>query len=116
MSVRSLPEAVAGALLHADPGAAYLLGNENLSHQSSFQTIFDICGSGRRLVQVDREHALMPDRTLVAGRVNVVAYEPDLEVARGLGFRRRDVVATLTQMGDVVRDAQDSKGRLDDDR
>lgn len=112
MSVRSLAEAVTGALLHAEPGASYLLGDENLRYRAYLQTIFDICGSSRRLVEVDRENPLMPDRTLVAGRGNVVTFEPDEDVVRVLGFRRRDVTAMLTQMVDVVRSAQDSKGRI----
>ncbi|SFO95711.1 NAD-dependent epimerase/dehydratase family protein [Amycolatopsis rubida] len=103
LSVRSLAEAVEGALLRGESGAAYLVGDENLSFRDYFQLIFDVSGSGRVLEERDEEHPFLPDRVLVPGRGATIAYEPDARETELLGYRRRDVRAMLEEMAAVVR-------------
>ena len=91
MSVRSLAEAVAGALERGESGTAYLIGDENLSFRDYFQMIFDAAGSGRTLVEADEEHPFLPDRFIVQGRGNTLAYEPDATTLDLLRYRRNDV-------------------------
>jgi dihydroflavonol-4-reductase len=103
MSVTSLAEAIDGALLHAESGAAYLLGDENYTYREYFQLIIDLVGGRCRLPELDREHPLLPDRSLVAGRGKVVAYEPPPSTVELLGFSRNRVRATLEAM---IRDIE----------
>lgn len=98
MSVRSLAEAVAGALERAEPGAAYLIGDENLSYRDYFQLIFDLAGAGRTLETRDESHPFLPDWMIVPGRGAVIGYEPDPAVVELLAYRRGDVLPTLRQM------------------
>jgi nucleoside-diphosphate-sugar epimerase len=91
MSVRSLSEAIWGALQRAESGRAYLIGDANLTFRDFFQKIFDAVGSERRLVERDEEHPLLPDAFIVPGRGVVLAYEPDPADTALLGYRRGDV-------------------------
>ena len=102
MSARSLAEAIAGALEHAEPGAAYLIGDENLSYREYFQLIFDVSGSGRTVEERDESHPFLPDHMIVPGRGAVISYEPDPAVVDLLGYRRRRVAAMLEAMGRAV--------------
>ncbi|UKD58790.1 NAD-dependent epimerase/dehydratase family protein [Amycolatopsis sp. FU40] len=103
LSVRSLAEAVEGALLRGESGAAYLVGDENLSFRDYFQLIFDVSGSGRVLAERDEEHPFLPDRVLVPGRGATISYEPDARETELLGYRRRDVRPMLEKMAAAVR-------------
>lgn len=98
MSVRSLAESVAGALEHAEPGKAYLIGDENLSYRDYFQLIFDRSGGGRTLEVRDESHPFLPDSMVVPGRGAVISYEPDPAVVDLLGYRRGDVEPMLDEM------------------
>lgn len=98
MSARSLAEAVAGALDHAEPGAAYLVGDENLTYTEYFQIVFDVSEGGRRLVERDESHPFLPDSMIVPGRGAVISYEPDASVVDLLGYRRDDVRTMLAEM------------------
>lgn len=91
MSVRSLCEAISGALRSALSGKAYLVGDENLTFTQFFQTIFDVVGAGRMLVERDEEHPILPDAFIVPGRGRVLAYEPPEDETALLGYRRHDV-------------------------
>lgn len=102
MSVTSLAEAVAGALENAAPGAAYLVGDQNLSFTDYFQMVFDATGSGRTLEERDEEHPFMPDAFIVQGRGNTISYEPDPAEVALLGYRRDDVRRELQGMVDTV--------------
>jgi len=102
MSVRSLCEAIAGAVEHAEPGRAYLIGDENLTFTDFFQMVFDAVGSGRRLEERDQEHPLLPDAFIVPGRGNVLAYEPDPAETRLLGYRRNDVRRAVEEVVRMV--------------
>ncbi|MBN9061829.1 MAG: NAD(P)H-binding protein [Rhizobiales bacterium] len=91
MSVRSLSEAIWGALQRAESGQAYLIGDANLTFRDFFQKIFDVVGAGRTLVERNQEHPLLPDAFIVPGRGKVLAYQPDAAETRLLGYRRDDV-------------------------
>jgi len=91
MSVRSLCEAISGALRSAESGRAYLIGDANLRFVEFFQMIFDAAGSPRKLVERDAEHPMLPDAFIVPGRGRVLAYEPDPAETARLGYARDDV-------------------------
>lgn len=98
MSVRSLSEAIWGALQRAESGKAYLIGDENLTFRDFFQKIFDAVGSPRRLVERNEEHPLLPDAFIVPGRGVVLAYEPDPAERALLGYRRGDVDRAVAEV------------------
>lgn len=102
MSARSLAEAIAGALDNAEPGAAYLIGDENFTYREYFQLIFDLSGGGRTLEERNESHPFMPDAMVIPGRGTVISYEPDPEVVKLLGFRRGDVRPMLEKMNESV--------------
>lgn len=91
MSIRSLAEAIWGALQRAEPGKAYLVGDETLSYCDFFQMFFDAVGNPYQLQVRDAEHPLLPDPFIIQGRGNVIAYEPDPAETALLGYRRHDI-------------------------
>ena len=95
MSFRSLSESIEGALMRGAAGAAYLVGDENLSFCEYFQHFFDAAGAGVRLQEQDQEHPLLPDIAIPQGRGNWVRYEPDAAETELLGYRRNDVRAAV---------------------
>lgn len=103
LSVRSLAEAVRGALDHAGPGRAYLLGDQNLTYAGFFQLVFDASGSGRHVAQSDAEHPFLPDSIIVPGRGTVLAYEPDPAETALLGYTRQDVRRAVEEIVAQVR-------------
>ncbi|MDF2811067.1 MAG: hypothetical protein K0S56_2098 [Microvirga sp.] len=102
MSVRSLCEAIWGALQNAEPGRAYLIGDANLSFRDFFQMIFDAVGTSRRLEERDQEHPLLPDAFIVPGRGKVLAYEPDPAETALLGYTRGDVRRAVNEVVALV--------------
>lgn len=90
MSAESLAQAIRGALLHGDSGAAYLIGDQNLSYRQFFQMLVDAAGGARLIAERDESHRLQPDASIVQGRGNTLAYEPDAEEVRRLGYARND--------------------------
>jgi dihydroflavonol-4-reductase len=102
MSVRSLSEAISGALNKAEPGKAYLIGDQNLTFRDFFQMIFDAAGAGRRLEERDAEHPVLPDAFIVPGRGNVLAYEPDAADTQLLGYTRDDVARAVREIVALV--------------
>lgn len=98
MSVRSLAEAVAGALERGQSGAAYLIGDQNLRFVDYFQMVFDATGAGRQLEERDEPHPFLPDWAIVPGRGNVLSYEPEPAVVETLGYRRGDVRPMIQEM------------------
>jgi nucleoside-diphosphate-sugar epimerase len=102
MSVRSLSEAISGALRKAEPGKAYLIGDQNLTFRDFFQMIFDAAGAGRRLEERDAEHPVLPDAFIVPGRGNVLAYEPDPAETQLLGYTRNDVMRAVREIVALV--------------
>lgn len=102
MSARSLAEAVAGALEHAEPGAAYLVADQNLTFTEYFQMIWDLSGGGRTLETRNEPHPFMPDSMIIAGRGSMVSCEPDPAVVELLGYRRDDVRPMLAEMAEIA--------------
>ncbi|AXQ28888.1 NAD-dependent epimerase/dehydratase family protein [Solimonas sp. K1W22B-7] len=103
ISTTSLSEAVAGALLRGENGKAYLVGDENLSFQDYFGEYFRAAGRSGQLALIDREHPMLPDVVLYAGRGGTIYYEPDAAETRLLGYRRGDVKRTLHEIVEGYR-------------
>lgn len=102
MSVRSLCEAILGALVGAQSGKAYLVGDRNLTFRDFFQLFFAAVGSSRALVTRDAEHPLLPDAFIVPGRGSVLAYEPDPAETALLGYSRNDVERAVREVIDLA--------------
>lgn len=103
MSFRSLSQAIAGALERGEPGAAYLVGDENLTFRQYFQLFFDAVGSTVQVEERDAELPLLPDVAIPQGRGNTIAYEPDPAEVALLGYARNDIAnavrETVAQFG-----------------
>lgn len=91
MSVRSLSQAVQGALDAGEAGHAYLVGDQNLTYREYFQLLADVAGSDRVIEERDEEHPFQPDRFIVQGRGAVISYEPSADETALLGYVRDDV-------------------------
>ncbi|MNF40815.1 hypothetical protein D3C76_900080 [compost metagenome] len=50
-----------GALLHGEPGKAYLVGDEDLSYAQYFQAFLRAAGNASEVPPLDQEHPLLPD-------------------------------------------------------
>ncbi len=106
MSVKSLTEAISGALNNAESGKAYLVGDQNLHFNAFFQMIFDAVGSARTVEERDAEHPLLPDAFIVPGRGNVLTYEPPAEEVALLGYSRNDVKRAVEEIVTLVGPAK----------
>ena len=98
MSVRSLSEAIEGALLRGESKRAYLVGDEDLSFTEYFQLFFKAAGSSVTLEERDEEHPLLPDIAIPQGRGNWVRVAPDPAEVAQLGYRRGDVAAAIADL------------------
>lgn len=98
MSIRSLSQAVLGALDRGEGGRAYLIGDQNLTYTEYFQMLADAAGGGAVIKERDEEHPFQPDRFIVQGRGAVIAYEPDAAEQALLGYERDDVVRALAEI------------------
>lgn len=98
MSVRSLAQAISGALRNAESGKAYLIGDENLTYRDYFQLFFDAVGNPQRVEARDEDHPLLPPAFMIPGRGSVLAYEPDAQEAAQLGYDRGDVRRALDEI------------------
>ncbi|WP_010138680.1 NAD-dependent epimerase/dehydratase family protein [Oceanicola sp. S124] len=98
MSVRSLAEAIEGALLRGEGGKAYLIGDESLSFRDFFQLFFDVAGNPVQVGIVDEENRMLPDAFIVQGRGNTIAYEPDPKETALLGYTRNDVRRAVAEV------------------
>ncbi|NOV26534.1 NAD(P)-dependent oxidoreductase [Cupriavidus necator] len=97
ISAVSLSDAIEGALLRGENGKAYLVGDENLSFQDYFGAFFR--NAGRPVPPViDQEHPLLPDSAICFGRGNTLYYEPDAAETALLGYRRRDILRTVSEI------------------
>ncbi|MDR3065188.1 MAG: NAD-dependent epimerase/dehydratase family protein [Comamonas sp.] len=106
MSVRSLSEAIAGALENGESGKAYLLGDENLRFSDFFKLFFEAVGSDTQVPEKDESHPLMPDAVIYAGRGTPVNYQPSAEAQKHLNYRRNDIRAAVRQAVEQVLGAQ----------
>ncbi|MGC5388603.1 NAD-dependent epimerase/dehydratase family protein [Micromonospora chalcea] len=105
MSARSLAEAIGGALDRGAAGAAYLVGDANLTFTQFFQLLVDAAGGNRTIAERDEPHPFMPDSMIVQGRGNVLAYEPDPAETALLGYTRGDCERAVAELVQVVRAA-----------
>jgi dihydroflavonol-4-reductase len=103
MSARSLAEAIAGAIERGAAGAAYLVGDENLTYREYFQALIDLSGGTRVLAVRDEEHPFLPDRMIVTGRSRVFQLELDPATVELLGYRRHDALPMLAEMVATVQ-------------
>ncbi|MEJ1087772.1 NAD-dependent epimerase/dehydratase family protein [Microbacterium sp. Mu-80] len=106
MSVRSLSQAVLGALDRGEGGRAYLVGDQNLTYTEYFQMLADAAGSGAVIEERDEEHPFQPDRFIVQGRGAVISFEPDAEEQARLGYQRGDVARALAEIVAAVDGAR----------
>lgn len=104
MSVRSLAQAVAGALERGEAGRAYLVGDENLSYRAFFQLFFDLARNPVRVTTQDAEHPLLPDPFIVQGRGNTLAFEPDAGDVALLNFARGDVRRAVAEIARYIEE------------
>ena len=96
MSVRSLAEAIAGALERGEPGKAYLIGDENLSFRDYLGLYFGALGRDGLPEIRDEANPLMPPS--IGGPGSFLFFETDgTDVAR-LGYRRSDIKAAVTEI------------------
>ncbi|KJF22148.1 NAD(P)-dependent oxidoreductase [Rhodococcus sp. ACPA4] len=109
MSVRSLAEAIWGALQHAESGKAYLIGDQNLTYQQYFQLLVAAAGGDREIGERNEEHPILPDSFIVQGRGNVISYEPSDADTALLGYTRNDCARALTEMHETVKEAVDAR-------
>ncbi|QCQ92016.1 NAD-dependent epimerase/dehydratase family protein [Rhodococcus sp. SGAir0479] len=105
MSAQSLAEAIWGALQHAAPGKAYLIGDQNLTFTEYFQLLVDAAGGNRTIEERDEEHPLLPDSFIVQGRGNVISYETDPEETALLGYTQNDCARAIAEMYEIVKAA-----------
>jgi nucleoside-diphosphate-sugar epimerase len=103
ISTGSLSQAIAGALDRLTPGKAYLVGDENLSFHDYFDAFWKAAGRSDPLPVADREHPLLPDSVLYAGRGAQLFYEPPDEDVRQLGYGRNDVGPTIADIVEFYR-------------
>lgn len=98
MSVRSLTQAIAGALENAVTGSAYLIGDQNLYYEEFFQLFFDIANSPIQIKTIDQEHPLLPDAFIVQGRGNSLAYKPNAKETTLLGYDQNDIYRAVAEI------------------
>jgi len=106
MSVRSLVQAIAGALQNAESGKAYLIGDENLTFTQFFQLWVDATGKRMTLPELDQEHPFQPDAFIVPGRGTVLSYEPNPAETAMLSYDRNDVRRAVEEIVAAVESQQ----------
>jgi nucleoside-diphosphate-sugar epimerase len=102
MSVRSLSQAVQGALDCGQGGHAYLIGDRNLTYREYFQLLAEAAGSTHVIEERDEEHPFQPDRFIVQGRGAVIAYRTDPTETAALGYAQDDVERALAEIVTAV--------------
>jgi dihydroflavonol-4-reductase len=89
ISVRSVARAVLGALQHAEPGAAYLVGDENNSWLEYFQLVFELSGGSRTITESRAEsHPYVAEMIVPLG--TEISFDPT-PAADLFGYRLNDV-------------------------
>lgn len=104
MSVRSLSQAVLGALERGEAGKAYLVGDMNLRYAAYYNLLAEVAGLTTRFEEKDAEHPFLPDRFIVQGRGNAIAYEPDPADLALLNYDRNDVRRELQEIVELIGD------------
>lgn len=103
MSYRSLAQAIEGALERGTSGAAYLVGDENLSFTQYFQLFFDAVGNATQVEERADEHPMLPDVAIPQGRGNWVRVNPDPAEVALLGYQRNDVANAVREVAEQFR-------------
>ncbi len=98
ISVRSVSQAIIGALNLGENGASYLIGDENLTYKEYLERYFRAVGNHDSLQVRDEEHPLFPDSMLFVGRGGTIAYEPDAAETRLLRYKRHDVDRAIEEI------------------
>lgn len=93
ITVTSLSQAVVGALNNGRPGAAYLVGDENLTWKEYLERWCRHAGNPQTLEVRDEEHPMLPDMIMFAGRGSDTRYEP--EGVAEFGYERNLVDTTI---------------------
>jgi nucleoside-diphosphate-sugar epimerase len=103
MSLRSLSEAIDGALQRGEPGAAYLIGDENLSFRDYLGLFFKAAGRDVPLPASPQEHPLIPESWLYTGLGSVISYEVDEAVGSILKYTRNDIARAVNEIVAIYR-------------
>lgn len=103
MSANSLAHAIAGALHNAEPGTAYLIGDENLPYREFFQRVVDAAGGNRTITERDEPHPLLPDAAIMQGRGNTISYKTSPETMRVLDYPRQDCSRAIAELVATVQ-------------
>jgi len=103
MSLRSLSEAILGALRNGTPGKAYLVGDQNLSFKDYLDMYFRAAGRDIRLEVRNAEHPLIPASWIYTGLGSTVAYDIPPDEAKQLGYTRNDVARAVKEIVDMYK-------------
>jgi dihydroflavonol-4-reductase len=101
ITMRSLYEAVVGALERGENGRGYLVGGENLRFADYFKLYFDAAGRDVAFEITDEPMPMFPDGALMAGRNGTIFYEP--EGVAELGYKPDDMARAVREIVDLVR-------------
>ncbi|WP_224763615.1 NAD(P)-dependent oxidoreductase [Salinibacterium sp. ZJ70] len=113
MTADAVAQATLGALEQGESGRAYLIGDENLTYREYFQRFADAARSAVRVEEHDEDSRWQPDRFIVQGRGQRIAYEPASGDVDLLGYQRGGLdqaLETVVRLSDeAVREAAQSQ-------
>jgi dihydroflavonol-4-reductase len=95
MSIRSLSEAIIGAIERGVSGKAYLVGDENLTFKEYFQLYFDAVGNGADIPTINEQHPLAGS---FAGLGGEIFFSPDPTDTALLRYRRNDIANAVKEI------------------
>tara|TARA_B100000902_G_C27290451_1_gene906816 strand:- start:472 stop:1377 length:906 start_codon:yes stop_codon:yes gene_type:complete len=101
LSVKSLSQALMGALVRGESGKAYLVGDENYSWKDYLELWFSLAGNPLDLEVRADDHPLLPNVIMFAGVGATVSYEPDTEESMLLNYSRNQIKDTIREVIDV---------------
>ena len=93
----SLSDAIIGGLARGEAGVSYLVNDENMSFEAFLAAMFGAFGRPAPRVDGSREHPIIVDFAIAWGRGNTLYYDPNPREAALLGYRRHDIVRTITE-------------------
>lgn len=97
MSGASLSDAVEGGLQRGEAGVSYLVNDQNMSFEAFLAAMFGAFGRPAPRVDASREHPIIVDFAIAWGRGGNLFVDPNPREAALLGYRRNDVVRTITE-------------------
>ena len=101
LSVKSLSQALIGALAKGESGKAYLVGDENYSWKDYLELWCSLAGNPMDLEVRTEDHPLLPNVIMFAGVGATVSYEPDPDESRLLNYSRSQIKDTISEVIDV---------------